>query len=52
MAFVFAFVLPTTRCLAHCEFCFYETGHNERVEAVDFLEPLDRALAAGLDDLL
>jgi len=49
VAFVFVFVLPTTRCLAHCEFCFYETGHSERVEAVDFVEPLDGALEALLD---
>jgi len=49
VSFVFAFVLPTTRCLAHCEFCFYESGHSIRVDEVDFLRPLDTALEALLD---
>jgi MoaA/NifB/PqqE/SkfB family radical SAM enzyme len=49
MPFNFAFVLPTTQCLAHCEHCFYETGHSERVASVDFLEPLSRALDAMVE---
>jgi MoaA/NifB/PqqE/SkfB family radical SAM enzyme len=44
VSFLFAFVLPTTHCEEGCTHCFYETGHSSRVEAVDFLEPLDRAL--------
>jgi MoaA/NifB/PqqE/SkfB family radical SAM enzyme len=44
----FMFVLPTTQCLAHCACCFYETGHSERVQAVDYLEPLGHALDALL----
>jgi len=46
VSFQFAFVLPTTRCLAHCEFCFYETGHSERVEARDYIPRLGPALEA------
>jgi MoaA/NifB/PqqE/SkfB family radical SAM enzyme len=56
MSFHFAFVLPTTRCLARCEHCFYETGHSERVESVDYIDPLARALdalaEAGLQQLI
>jgi MoaA/NifB/PqqE/SkfB family radical SAM enzyme len=44
LAYHFLFILPTTRCLSHCEFCFYETGHSCRVEAVDYREPLADAL--------
>jgi MoaA/NifB/PqqE/SkfB family radical SAM enzyme len=51
-----AFILPTTKCLAHCEFCYYETGHSERVEAADFLAPLERAIdrlaADGLQQVI
>lgn len=46
MSFNFVFVLPTTRCLAHCEFCFYETGHSERVASRDYLVQLDGVLDA------
>ena len=44
MSFHFAFILPTTKCDAHCEHCFYEVGHSRRVEEVDYLYPLDEAL--------
>ncbi len=46
----YAFILPTTRCDAHCEHCFYETGHSERTPSVDFLEPLDAALDGMVRD--
>jgi MoaA/NifB/PqqE/SkfB family radical SAM enzyme len=42
--FHFAFILPTTKCDVRCEHCFYEVGHAERVEEVDYLYPLDEAL--------
>ena len=44
MSFHFAFILPTTKCDAHCDHCFYEVGHSSRVEEVDYLYPLDEAL--------
>ena len=44
MSFHFAFILPTTKCDVHCEHCFYEVGHANRVEEVDYLYPLDEAL--------
>lgn len=50
MAYRFMFVLPTTQCLARCGYCFYETGHSERVPAADYLEPLGAALPALLAD--
>lgn len=50
MGYQFAFILPTTHCDSHCEFCFYETGHSSRVEAVDFLEPLGPALGDLVQD--
>ena len=40
----FAFILPTTKCDVRCEHCFYEVGHADRVEEVDYLYPLDEAL--------
>ncbi len=43
-AFQFMFILPTTHCTARCEFCFYETGYTRRVAAVNFLDPLEKAL--------
>ena len=46
----YAFILPSTRCDAHCEHCFYETGHSERTEAVDFLEALGPALDGMVRD--
>ena len=42
--FHFAFILPTTKCDVRCEHCFYEVGHADRVEEVDYLYPLDEAL--------
>jgi len=44
MSFHFAFILPTTKCDVRCEHCFYEVGHADRVEEVDYLYPLDEAL--------
>jgi len=46
VSFLFAFVLPTTRCETRCPYCFYETGHTPRVPAADCLDPLGRALDA------
>ena len=46
----YAFILPSTRCDIHCEHCFYETGHSERTEAVDYLEPLGPALDGMVRD--
>ena len=50
MPFQFAFIIPTTDCRAHCAHCFYETGHTPRVEAADFLGPLDGALDSLVRD--
>ncbi len=49
MPFHSVFILPTTRCVSHCEYCFYETGHSERVESRDYLGPLEGALDALQD---
>lgn len=46
----FAFVLPTSDCNARCAHCFYEVGHSQRVEAVDFHEQLDEALDEMAED--